>query len=131
MINEEQLKEIAKAILNNQDYSFNEDGLNIQAKSSDNGFQIQMSYSEPKEDLTKKEKEDFETWVKTIDDEIFTGVCEYIGGEEITKISNCLNSSNLESVRSGSLKFKSSLRQYLINKIEYYKQCLHNLLKLV
>jgi hypothetical protein len=29
MINEEQLKEIAKAILNDQDYSFNEDGLNI------------------------------------------------------------------------------------------------------
>jgi hypothetical protein len=29
MINEEQLKEIAKAILNYQDYSFNEDGLNI------------------------------------------------------------------------------------------------------
>lgn len=128
MINDEQLKEIALAILNNENYSFNENGLNIQAKSSENGYQIEINYSEPTEDLIKKEVEAFEEWVQTIDDEIFTGLCEGMGGEEISKISNCLKSKDIESVRAGIIKFKSHLYAYLNNRIDYYRKCLDNLL---
>lgn len=127
-INDQQLKEIALAILNNQEYTFSEDGLNIKAKGSENGYQIEMNYSEPKEDLIKKEVEAFETWVQSIDDEVFAGLCESMGGEEITKISNCLKSEDIESIRAGVIKFKSHLHNYLNDKINYYKQCLANLL---
>lgn len=128
-INDQQLKEIANAIFNNQDYSFDENGLSIQAKSSENGYSIQMMYSEPKEDLVKKEVDNFEDWLRTIDDDIFTGVCESMGGEEISKISNCLKSEDIESVRAGISKFKSYLHNYLNDKIDFYKQCSAKLLK--
>lgn len=126
-INDQQLKEIALAILNNENYSFNEKGLNIQAKSSDNGFQIEMKYESPKEDLS--EKEDFEKWLEELDDDLFTGVCEFMGGEEISTISNCLNSDNIESIRAGILKFKTFYKNYITYKINYYNKCLANLPK--
>ena len=124
-IKEEQLKEIAKAILNNQNYTFNQNGLDIQAESSDNGFSIQMSYSEPTEDLIKKERDEFQDWLKGLDDDLFLGVCESMG--DVSSVSNCLNSDDLESVRSGIIKFKNYYVSYVQNKIDYYKKCLHNL----
>lgn len=128
-INDQQLKEIASAILNNEDYSFNENGLNIQAKSSENGYSIQMSYSEPKEDLVKKEKEDFEKWLEELDDDLFTGVCDFMGQDEISNISNCLSSDDLETFRAGILKFKMYYKKYIDYRIEYYNRCLANLPK--
>lgn len=124
-INDQQLKELTNAIFNNQDYSYNENGLNIQAKSSDNGFTIEMKYSEPKVDL--HEKEDFENWLKSLDDELFTDVCDFMGSEEVTAISNCINSENIETVRAGIIKFKTFYKKFIEYQLEYYKRCLANL----
>lgn len=122
-INDQQWKEIASAILNNENYSFNENGLNIQAKSSDNGFKIEMKYERV------SEKEDFEKWLEELDDDLFTGVCDFMGQDEISNISNCLNSDDLETLRAGILKFKMYYKKYINYKIEYYNRCLANLPK--
>lgn len=124
---DQQLKELTNAIFNNQDYSYNENGLNIQAKSSDNGFTIEMKYSEPKEDLLKKEKEDFENWLRDLDDELFTDICEFMGSEEVAAISNCVASEDIETVRAGIIKFKTFYKKFIEYQLEYYKRCLANL----
>lgn len=75
------------------------------------------------------EKEDFEKWLEELDDDLFTGVCDFMGQDEISNISNCLNSDDLETLRAGILKFKMYYKKYINYKIEYYNRCLANLPK--
>lgn len=82
-----------------------------------------MKYSEPKVDL--HEKEDFENWLKSLDDELFTDVCDFMGSEEVAAISNCIN--NEETVRAGIIKFKTFYKKFIEHQLEYYKKCLTNL----
>lgn len=86
-----------------------------------------MKYSEPKEDLLKKEKEDFENWLRALDDELFTDVCDFMGSEEVATISNCINSEDIETVRAGIIKFKTFYKKFIEYQLEYYKRCLANL----
>lgn len=75
----------------------------------------------------KSEAEDFKNYIESLDDELFTSTCESLGGEQLTRIANCLNSDDVEAVRSGVLRFKQELKQVLVNKINYYTECLNNL----
>lgn len=110
----------------NKEYNYSENGLTISAKSSDGCTSLQISYEEPK-NLAKEEAEDFKNFIENIDDELFTETCESLGGETLTRIANCLNSKDVEAVRSGILRFKKELREVLVNKINYYSECLNNL----
>lgn len=128
LIDFEQFQELFNALAENKDYEYSENGLSISAKSSDGTTQIQISYEEPK-NTAKSEAEDFRQYLENIDDEIFTGVCEMMGRNNITRIATCLGSDDIESVRSGILKFKSYLGEYLSRKIEYYQSCWNTLLR--
>lgn len=126
LIDFEQFQELFNALAENGEYKYSENGLTISAKSSGNQLSFEVSYEEPK-NLAKEEGEDFKEFIENLDDELFTETCESLGGEALTRIANCLNSEDVESVRSGVLRFKKELREVLTGKIEYYTECLHNL----
>lgn len=79
--------------------------------------------------MAEKEMEDFITYLSGLDDSIFIEVCEFIGNEKITAIHNCLHSKSLEAVRSGINMFNQAHKEYLINQINYYQECLNRLRK--
>ena len=122
----EQFQELFNILAENGEFNFSENGLNISAKSSDNALQLQVSYETPKP-TAKSEAQDFQKFIETIDDDLFTDVCESLGGEQLSRIANCLNSDDVESVRSAVLRFKQEMRNVLVEKINFYKECLNNL----
>lgn len=126
LIDFEQFQELFNALAENGEYKYSENGLNISAKSSDNQLSFELSYEEPK-DLAKVEGEDFKKFIENLDDELFTETCESLGGEVLTRIASCLNSKDVEAVRSGVLRFKKELREVLVKKINYYSECLNSL----
>ena len=122
----EQFQELFNVLAENGEFNYSENGLNISAKSSDNELSLQVSYETPKQ-TAESEAKDFQKFIETIDDDLFTDVCESLGGEQLSRIANCLNSKDIESVRSGVLRFKQEMREVLTNKINFYTECLNNL----
>ena len=122
----EQFQELFNILAENGEFNYSENGLNISAKSSDNALQLQVSYETPKP-TAKSEAQDFQKFIETIDDDLFTDVCESLGGEQLSRIANCLNSKDIESVRSGVLRFKQEMKNVLVEKINFYTECLNNL----
>ena len=122
----EQFQELFNVLAENGEFNYSENGLNISAKSSDNALTLQVSYETPKQ-TAESEAKDFQKFIETIDDDLFTDVCESLGGEQLSRIANCLNSKDIESVRSGVLRFKQEMREVLTNKINFYTECLNNL----
>ena len=122
----EQFQELFNVLAENGEFNYSENGLNISAKSSDNELSLQVSYETPKQ-TAKSEAQDFQKFIETIDDNLFTDVCESLGGEQLSRIANCLNSDDVESVRSAVLRFKQEMRNVLVKKINFYKECLNNL----
>lgn len=122
----EQFQELFNVLAENGEFNYSENGLNISAKSSDNALQLQVSYETPKP-TAKSEAKDFQKFIETIDDNLFTDVCESLGGEQLSRIANCLNSDDVEAVRSAVLRFKQEMKNVLVKKIEYYQECLDNL----
>ena len=122
----EQFQELFNVLAENGEFNYSENGLNISAKSSDNELSLQVSYETPKQ-IAKSEAQDFQKYIETIDDNLFTDVCESLGGEQLSRIANCLNSDDIEAVRSAVLRFKQEMRNVLVEKINFYKECLNNL----
>ena len=121
-----QFQELFDTLAENGEYNYSENGLTISAKSSDGGASLQISYETPKQ-TAKSEAQDFQKFIETIDDDLFTDVCESLGGEQLSRIANCLNSDDIEAVRSAVLRFKKEMREVLTNKINFYTECLNNL----
>ena len=121
-----QFQELFDTLAENGEYNYSENGLTISAKSSDGGASLQISYETPKQ-TAKSEAQDFQKFIETIDDDLFTDVCESLGGEQLSRIANCLNSDDIEAVRSAVLRFKKEMREVLTDKINFYTECLNNL----
>ena len=126
LIDFEQFQELFNALAENKEYNYSENGLTISAKSSDGCTSLQISYEEPK-DLAKEEAEDFREFLNNLDDDLFIDVCDSLGQETVARIHNCVHSEDIESVRSGILRFKKELKEVLIDKLNYYSECLNNL----
>ena len=122
----EQFQELFNILAENGEFNYSENVLNISAKSSDNALQLQVSYETPKP-TAKSEAQDFQKFIETIDDNLFTDVCESLGGEQLSRIANCLNSDDVEAVRSAVLRFKQEMKNVLVKKINFYTECLNNL----
>ena len=122
----EQFQELFNVLAENGEFNYSENGLNISAKSSDNALTLQVSYEAPKK-TAKSEAKDFQRFIETINDDLFTDVCESLGGEQLSRIANCLNSNDVEAVRSAVLRFKQEMKEVLNNKINFYTECLNNL----
>ena len=122
----EQFQELFNVLAENGEFNFSENGLNISAKSSDNELSLKVSYETPKQ-TAKSEAQDFQKIIENIDDDLFTDVCESLGSEQLSRIANCLNSDDVESVRSAVLRFKQEMKNVLVKKINFYTECLNNL----
>lgn len=127
LLNSSQFVELFKALAENGEYNFSENGLNISAKSSDGQLSIQVSYDNMAEKEAEKEAEDFNKYVNSIEDDLFVEVCENLGNETVLKISNCLKSNDVEQVRSAVLRFKQEFKKLLQAKIEKYNKYLTQL----
>lgn len=128
ILNDDLLNQLVKAILNNENFNYEKEGLNIQSKSSDNSLSVEINYNNKGVKLAEKEAKDFITYLEDIDDSIFTEVCEYMGEEEVGKINDLISSSDVENVKEGIDLFKDNLRDYLEDQIEYYQDCLEKYL---
>lgn len=127
ILNDDQFRELVKAINENREYNYEKDGLTIKAKSSDNSLSLSIAYDEDKKEntLAKKEVAKFQEFLNTLDDELFIEVCDSLGQREIEKIQECLNSDKLETVRAAILNFRSALNKIVDNKISYLKSLIH------
>lgn len=127
LLNEDQFRELVKAINENREYNYEENGLKINANSNDNSLQLSIAYDEDKKEnsLVQKELDNFQNYLKDMDDDLFTEVCDALDNEEIQKIQNCLNSNKLETVRAAIVKFKSVARKIITDKIVYLNNLLH------
>lgn len=114
MTNEE-FQELMKASENNEDYKFNKNGLDISMNSSDNGFELSVKYNNP----VQSEVEKFTDFLNELDDELFVDICERIGNDGLQRIQDCLDSENIESVRSAISYFKANAKDFICDKIKY------------
>ena len=57
-----------------------------------------------------------------MDDELFVNICEFIGKDGLNKIQDCLDSNNIESVRSAVQFFRNNAKDYVSSKINSYKE---------
>ena len=117
MTNEE-FQELMKASENNKDYKFNKNGLDISMNSSNNGFELSVKYTNP----VQSEVEKFTDFLNGLDDELFVDICEKIGNDGLQRIQNCLDSENIESVRSAVSFFKTHAREYIEDKTKYLNE---------
>lgn len=126
LLNANQFGELVKAINENRDFSFNQNGLSVESKSTDGSLQLTIKYdsTQNEENLVKQEREKFLELIKEIDDNVFVEVCENLGSELINKMQNAINGTNLEAARSAILRFKSETSKLLVSRINYYKECL-------
>lgn len=62
-----------------------------------------------------------------MDDNLFVEVCENLGSGTINKMQDAINGTNLEEAKAAICKFKNEAKELLINKINYYKECLFKL----
>lgn len=127
LLNEDQFRELVKAINENGEYNYENNGLKINVKSDDNSLQLSIAYDEDKKegDLVKKELDNFQNYLKDLDDDLFTEICDALGNSEIQKIQSCLNSHKLETVRAAIIKFKNFANKIITNKIAYLKNLLY------
>lgn len=117
MTNEE-FQELMKASENNKDYKFNKNGLDISMNSSDNGFELSVKYNNP----VQSEVNQFTDFLNNLDDELFVDICERIGNDGLQKIQDCLDSENIESVRSVISYFKANAKGFICDKIKYLNE---------
>ena len=118
IITNEEFQELIKASENNKDYKFNKNGLDISMNSSNNGFELSVKYTNP----VQSEVEKFTDFLNGLDDELFVDICEKIGNDGLQRIQNCLDSENIESVRSAVSYFKAHAREYIEDKTKYLNE---------
>lgn len=125
LLNEDQFRELVKAINENREYNYENNGLKINSKSDDNSLQLSIAYDGGEGNLVKKELDNFQNYLKNLDDDLFTEICDALGNSEIQKIQNCLNSDKLETIRAAIIKFKNFANKIITNKIAYFKNLLY------
>lgn len=123
LLNANQLNQLIKAINANQEYEYQNDGLFIKANATDNSLCLTIAYDEDQKEskLAQQESGKFQSFLTSLDDELFIDVCERLGENNLQSIQECLSSNKLDTVRAGISKFRMALSQVVKNKIEYLK----------
>ena len=85
-------------------------------QTGDNVVNIRIEVLEDKS--AEIERESFEKFVKQLPDDLFIEAIECLGQDEVNRINKCLSSDDIEAVRSGVLKFKSTLKKVTLNRIK-------------
>lgn len=130
ILNSEIIPQLIDSLQNGKDFSYKGEGLDVRAKVGEGYQYITIGYTSDDElELAEKERGSFRTYLESLEDNLFIDFTEWMGQDNIHKITESLNSNKLESVRSGIAKFNSLFKDFLNGKIDYYKKCLNKLLK--
>ena len=66
--------------------------------------------------------DNFRSFIRELDDDLFLEVCEELGNENIVAISNALDSG--ENIQEYISLFKNTLSEIITDKFNYYKECI-------
>lgn len=98
---------------------FNLENKKVKAIVSSNGENIiNIRIEVLKDNSAKIQTEKFEEYVNTLPDDLFMATLEVLGEDEVKRIDNCIHSEDLESVRSGIIKFKQALSKVIEAKLK-------------
>lgn len=122
-ISEQDYEQLENACNKHIDYSLNKNGLVIDLKFTPTGFIYHTEYAEP----IQEEVSNFTDYCESFADDVFVGICEYIGKDGLNRIQHCLDSDNIESVRGAIQCFKNKATEYVKNKISEYEKLLSNI----
>lgn len=114
--NPEVLNLINQAMASRKSISFNTGDVRVNIIPTENTLSIKIE--------EKSEIDKFKDYINNLPDDVYVKVCEQLGKEKIDKITKCIESSDLESNRSGIIAFKNAVREYAITQITLYKNIL-------
>ena len=104
---------------------FNLENKSVKATVTSNGSNIiNIRIEVLKDNSAKIQTEKFEEYVNTLPDDLFMATLEVLGEDEVKRIDNCIHSEDLESVRSGIIKFKQALSKVIEAKLNELKSIL-------
>ena len=104
---------------------FNLENKSVKATVTSNGSNIiNIRIEVLKDNSAKIQTEKFEEYVNTLPDDLFMATLEVLGEDEVKRIDNCIHSEDLESVRSGIIKFKKALSKVIEAKLTELKSIL-------
>ena len=129
---DENSKQIKKKIMSKIDEllkkvgaDFNLENKKVKATVSSDGDKIiNIRIEVLKDNSAKIQTEKFEEYVNTLPDDLFMATLEVLGEDEVKRIDNCIHSEDLESVRSGIIKFKKALSKVIEAKLTELKSIL-------
>lgn len=129
---DENSKQVKKKIMSKIDEllkkvgaDFNLENKKVKAIVSSNGENIiNIRIEVLKDNSAKIQTEKFEEYVNTLPDDLFMATLEVLGEDEVKRIDNCIHSEDLESVRSGIIKFKQALSKVIEAKLNELKSIL-------
>jgi hypothetical protein len=97
---------------------FNLENKKVKATVSSDGEKLINIRIEVLEDNTAKIlSENFKEYVNTLPDDLFIAALECLGQDEVKRINDCLNSDDVEAVRSAIIKFKNTLKKTIKMKL--------------
>ena len=97
---------------------FNLDNKKVKATVTSDGQKFINIKIEILEDNTAKiQSEKFKEYINTLPDDLFLSTLDILGQDEVKRIDDCINSNDLEAVRSGILKFKQALKKNISDKL--------------
>lgn len=116
LLTNDQVNKILDAINENKNFSFKQDGLQIELKNG----QLIINYNSSIEN----ERDKFLKLLQDIDDNIFIEICDYIGSDKLHTMQMDINSEDINTIKKGIDTFKKECSEFLINKINTYIECL-------
>lgn len=116
LLTNDQVNKILDAINENKNFSFTQDGLQIELKNG----QLIINYGSSVEE----ERDNFLKLLQDIDDNIFIEICDYIGSDKLHIMQMDINSEDINIIKKGIDTFKKECSEFLINKINTYIECL-------
>ena len=122
---DENSKQIKKKIMSKIDELLKKVGadFNLENKkvkaivSSDGEKLINIRIEILEDDSAKIQSDKFKEYVNTLPDDLFIATLETLGQDTVKRIDNCLNSNDLEAVRSAIIKFKQALKATITSKL--------------
>ena len=116
LLTNDQVSKILDAINENKNFSFKQDGLQIELKDG----QLIINYNSSIEN----ERDKFLKLLQDIDDNIFIEICDYIGSDKLHIMQMDINSEDINVIKKGINSFKEECCEFLMNKINIYTECL-------
>lgn len=99
-----------------KNFEYSENGLNIQLNQDENSTYLSVTYSDLEERVEEKVNE-FEEFLKELDDDLFVEVCDRLGSDKVNSITETLNGSDLDLILESIDQFKLALSKVAYNKI--------------